>query len=134
MQLIYVSNNTFVWLSYDELTGDKQFAFICYAIYAAICIVTFVVLLIIMIRVIRKVGSSDKIIPLMLAMLQLSALSCSIFFIDQCRTLRQVPKTEEDLVEPNSCEAAIFTTLQTAFLALAVILNINKWIYFTLRI
>ena len=29
---------------------------------------------------------------------------------------------------------AINTTISTMFLALAVLLNINKWIYFTLRI
>lgn len=35
---------------------------------------------------------------------------------------------------PNTCEFAVFTSVQTLFLALAVMLNINKWIYFTMRI
>ena len=35
---------------------------------------------------------------------------------------------------PNTCEFAVFTTSSTLFLALAVMLNINKWIYFTMRI
>ena len=34
----------------------------------------------------------------------------------------------------NSCTTTVFTTLQTLFLALAVMANINKWIYFTMRI
>ena len=46
-----------------------------YFIAAGICIVTFFVLLYITVKVIKKVGSSDKVIPLMLLMLQLSALS-----------------------------------------------------------
>ena len=85
--MIYVSNSTILWQTYDELAADKQFAFVSYAVYAAVCAITFVVLLIIMIKVIQKVGSTDRIIPAMLVMLQLSAISCSIFFVDQCLML-----------------------------------------------
>ena len=37
-------------------------------------------------------------------------------------------------VLPHVCATIVNTTLSSMFLALAVLLNINKWIYFTLRI
>ncbi len=55
-----------------------------------------------------------------------------MFFVDQCYDFRHVNPDPDAL--PNTCEASIFTSMATAFLALAVILNINKWVYFTLRI
>ena len=61
--------------SFSDLPDDYKFAFVSYAIYAGICAVTFVVLAVIMVKVIMKVGDTDKIIPLMLAMLQLTAIS-----------------------------------------------------------
>ena len=48
---------------------DAQFAYVCYIIYAIICTVTAVALFVIMLLVIKKVGSSDRVIPLMLLML-----------------------------------------------------------------
>ena len=40
----------------------------------------------------------------------------------------------DDTKLPHVCASAVNTTLSSMFLALAVLLNINKWIYFTLRI
>ena len=57
-----------------ELKDDAEFAYICYVIFSLICLLTFFVLLFITIQVIKRVGSADKIIPLMLIMLQLAAL------------------------------------------------------------
>ena len=75
LQLTLISNNTIVLKDFSDLSGDAQFAYVTYSTYAAICAITFVVLAIIMVKVILKVGSTDKIIPAMLAMLQLSAIS-----------------------------------------------------------
>ena len=72
---VYNIYDEYEYVDFSDLDGDEQFAFVCYAIYAVICGITFVVLVIIMVNVIRKVGATDKIIPLMLAMLQLSAIS-----------------------------------------------------------
>ena len=72
---VYNIYDEYEYVDFSDLDGDEQFAFVCYAIYAVICAITFVVLAIIMVNVIRKVGATDKIIPLMLAMLQLSAIS-----------------------------------------------------------
>ena len=54
-----------------------------------------------------------------------------MFFIDQCYDLRM---TDMTIPEINTCSRAIFMSMSTMFLALAVLLNINKWIYFTMRI
>ena len=131
-----------------DLPGDEKFAFIWYSIIAGICVITSIVLLYITIKVIRKVGTSDLIMPLMLVMLQLSALSKSIlssnlkltFFCllgfamgiaDACYYLLY-PLGEDELL--GTCQSLTTTTLSTLFLALAVVLNLNKWVYFTCRI
>ena len=57
-----------------ELSDDREFAYICYIIFSIISLITFLVLLIITVKVIKKVGATDKIIPIMLVMLQLSAI------------------------------------------------------------
>ena len=75
LQLTMHSNNTIVFKDFSDMPDDHQFAFVIYSIYAGVCAVTFVVLAIIMVKVIMKVGATDKIIPAMLAMLQLSAIS-----------------------------------------------------------
>ena len=75
LKLTLHSNNTIVLKDFSEMPDDHQFAFVIYSIYAGVCALTFVVLAIIMVKVIMKVGATDKIIPAMLAMLQLSAIS-----------------------------------------------------------
>lgn len=102
-----------------------------YLILAAICFITTVVLAYITVKVIKKVGSADIVIPIMLCMLQLSAISQGKYFIDQVYMFNK-----PNLVYPeiNVCYRSISISASTLFLALAVILNINKWVYFTLRI
>lgn len=137
------------------LPNDARFAYVMYIIFTLICLVTTFVFIWITIKVVKKVGRTDTVIPLMLVMLQLSAISKSrnsplslgsydlltgsflittlgfvLFFIYQCRILR----TPWLGYEPNTCLRAIIISISTLFLALAVLLNINKWIYFTLRI
>ena len=65
---------TVMKISPRELTSDKEFAYIAYIIFSIICIITFLVLLYITVKVIKKVGATDIIIPMMLVMLQLSAI------------------------------------------------------------
>ena len=65
----------------SDLDGDERFAFILYSIFAVLCFITFLVLIYIMVKVFHKVGTTDKIMPLMLFMLQLSAISFMVFLI-----------------------------------------------------
>ena len=53
----------------SELSGDIKFAYIWYVIFAGLCFITSAALFYIMIKVVKKVGSQDKILPLMLIML-----------------------------------------------------------------
>ena len=61
----------------SDLEADATFAYTMYIIFTFICLATCVAFVFITMKVIKKVGSTDKIIPLMLFMLQLSALSKS---------------------------------------------------------
>ena len=72
-------------LTKGEIDGKEKFSFYSYSIFAGVFCITFFVLAYITYHVIRKVGTSDKIIPLMLVFLQLSALSSMTFFIYGCR-------------------------------------------------
>lgn len=114
---------------YRELSKDKKFALILYLCITLLCILTVVVLFYIMVKVIQKVWDSDKIIPIMLANLQLAALCTGLFFLEQIVLIKNYDGTSE-----NVCMTTIIPYCNTMFLAIAVILNINKWIYFTLRI
>ena len=58
-----------------DLEDDEEFAYVLYLILFFVCIFTVLVLIYITVLVIQKVGSTDKIIPAMLIMLQLSCLS-----------------------------------------------------------
>ena len=64
-----------------NIDDTEKLAYSLYIIFAAIFALTFVVFVYITYKVIRLVGRSDKIIPLMLIFLQLSALSTVAFFI-----------------------------------------------------
>ena len=55
-----------------------------------------------------------------------------VFLVYSCHDIRTV-NTDPNII-PHICANAINTVLSSMFLALAVLLNINKWIYFTLRI
>ena len=64
-----------------DLPDDQEFAYFIYLILAIIIALTFLVLLYITIKVIKKVGASDKVIPLMLLFLQICALCKYIYLI-----------------------------------------------------
>ena len=58
-----------------------------------------------------------------------------MYFVNQCIQLTEVARDDTVVEQKTStCATCILTTSGTMFLALAVLLNINKWIYFTLRI
>ena len=59
------------------LPNDARFAYVMYIIFTLICLVTTFVFIWITVKVVKKVGRTDTVIPLMLVMLQLSAISKS---------------------------------------------------------
>ena len=71
-------------LTKGNIEDSEKFAFISYCIMASVLCLTFILLAYLTYYVVRKVGTSDKIIPLMLVFLQLSALSSMVFFIYGC--------------------------------------------------
>ena len=56
-----------------------------------------------------------------------------VYLAMQCQDIKH-PNTDDSIKIPHVCATAVNTTLPAMFLALAVLLNINKWIYFTMRI
>ena len=84
-------------------------------------------------RIFRFVWSSDKIIPLMLIMLTLTIMSMlSYYMFLICQQLFVKWSCYNNQVD--QCLTALIPNLPSFFLALAVILNLNKWVYFQLRI
>ena len=115
--------------SYSDMPRDLTFAFWWYFVITIICVLTFCVLLYLTIFVIRSFWDSEKVIPLMLLNLQLAALASALFFIEQMIAFSLFANSP-----PNYCLETIVIYLSTLFLGLAVLLNINKWIYFSMRI
>ena len=123
------SNPFILKVAVGDLPGDQEFAYFTYLIMAIIISFTFLVLLYITVKVIQKVGASDKVIPLMLVFLQLCALCNVAFLAYQCINIRRNPEVTENL-----CFTTMLSNGSSMFLTLAVLMNINKWVYFTLRI
>jgi len=113
------------------MNSATQFAYICYIICTVVSLLTAIVLILIMLKVIKKVGTSDLIIPTMLLMLVLSAISklnyfadttfanlvifelgCGLFFIDQIISLKQSPADpDNDVYLENTCSSLVYTSL-----------------------
>ena len=85
------------------------------------------------IKVSHLVWMNDKIVPIMLACLCMSVISLMLFYIEQMVQYTAVNWTcgTNDSFE---CIQNISLNLPSFFLANAILLNINKWIYFTMKI
>jgi hypothetical protein len=89
------------------------------------------------VKTVKLVWPQEKIIPVMLLFLSLSLLGSFAFFLwSLLRVYRwPYPSTNPDLVLPEeACELTVIPFLPVIFLAVAVILNIDKWLYFYFRI
>lgn len=99
---------------------------------SALLFVTEILLFVVTIVVIKKVGKTDKILPTMFIFLQLCILS-SLFFFLQDAVLNQKGLQGWQSVQVNYCSYTL-AFYPPMFLSFAIILNINKWIYFNMRI
>ena len=81
----------------------------------------------------RMIWNKDKIFPMMLIMLCLSLLGVGSFWMF---TIVQVmnPAWACGTSRSLACSGNIIAILPSFFLGTGVILNLNKWVYFTLRI
>ena len=84
-------------------------------------------------KIYRMIWIRDKIFPLMLIMLCLSLLGVGMFWMF---TVVQVLNPDWACGASRSlvCSGNIIAILPSFFLGIGVILNLNKWIYFTMRI
>ena len=125
-------------------TGLK-FMYWSYVVCAVLCALTFVILLYITIRVIHLVGKSDKMTIAMLFCLLASLLGkVDQFFNMKCIYIANLGFFWDETVRLHraeykgphqaTCADATLTYGGIYFLAIAVMLTINKWIYFNMRL
>jgi hypothetical protein len=89
------------------------------------------------VKTIKLVWPSERIIPVMLLSLSLSLLGGFAYFLWSLLRVYvwPYPNLDPTVVYPEqACELAVFPFLPVMFLAVAVILNIDKWLYFYFRI
>lgn len=110
---------------------DYRPTLITYHILSALCVATFLLFSYITFRVVKISRCSDPIFIIMLVLLQLSLVANLVFFQFQVKVIKS-----EDTVPWNTwyCASASVNYLPAILLALASILNINKWIYFNWRV
>ena len=101
-----------------------------------LCGITFCVFAVATCQTTKKAWPHEKIIPAMLALLTLSLLGSFSFFLWSLLRVYQWPFKQyvDQLNQEQVCELSIFPFLPVFFLAMAVILNIDKWMYFYFRI
>ena len=122
-----------------DLPDDHQFAYISYLILAIIYALTFLALLYLTVKVIKKVGASDRVIPLMLIFLIISDLckylksiwmstdNTYTFIIDTIVYLVYWCKRAKYFESQKICNEILLANGNHMFLALAALMNINKW-------
>ena len=114
-------------IPYSSLTSGERFAFWSYLTTAAFSLLTFGYLVYVTIRIIKLVGSTDWIIPSMFFCLQVAMLGVFGWYINLANDYRKTSYRNGQLA---ACAEAIVPNLAAFFLAIAVMLNVNKWIYF----
>jgi hypothetical protein len=96
-----------------------------------ICLITIAALTYVNYRVIKIVGSKDIQLVLMLIFLKLSLLSSAIFYGFSSSIMQGFIC---DYSGYYYCMIAVFIPSGAELLSIAVLINISKWIYFTLYI
>ena len=84
-------------------------------------------------KVFKLVWTTDKIFPMMLSMLCTSLIAVNLFWLF---TIIEAANPEWTCKSGKSyeCSGYVIGILPSLFLAVGVFLNLNKWIYFMLRI
>jgi len=96
-----------------------------------ICLITVVALTYVNYRVIRIVGTKDIQLVLMLLFLKLSLLAQAIFYGFSSSLNKGFVC---DYPPYYYCMVAVFVPAGAELLSIAVLINISKWIYFTMYI
>ncbi len=96
----------------------------------SICVLTIMVLAVINYKVIRIVGIKDLVLVLMLLFLKLSLLAYAIFFGFQASLIHSYVCFSRFYY----CMTGMFIGWPGVFLALALVLTCNKWIYYIIYV
>lgn len=121
--------------------GEK-FAVISNYFLMILSLVTGIILIMLMVNVYKKLGTKDNILLGMLSCLCCSCLTTVLYFCTQI--YRNAFKEDPGYVPPDpvpdfdmdvrDCFVYVVSGLPGVFLFMAVMLNINKWMYFRWRI
>ena len=85
------------------------------------------------VRVTGMVWENEKVVPLMLITLCFTLLNLLLYWSYVIYSTNHPEWSCSDAIS-YKCESSVFAYLPALFLANAVILNLNKWVYFKLRI
>jgi hypothetical protein len=121
--------------STDDETTKLGFYFISNTFLSLLCLVTLAGMIIVTHKAKQLVWPHEKIIPFMLIFLCLSLLGGFLYFswsLIRVYSFPFPPGTE--MSHEQICEQTVFPFIPVFFLTIAVILNINKWIYFYIRV
>lgn len=130
-----------------DLDYGNRFALVTDYILCVISFITAAVLFKLMHMVHKKLGTKDLVISFMLFFLTLACLASWVFFSEcifwNVIQLTNVGAAKRALMWPGSlhhiygtnfCAFKTFGFIPSMFLFCAVVLNINKWIYFKWRV
>ena len=116
-----------------QMKEQKVSIILCCSIFCFLTIVLLGFMAYFTIKIHKMIWHKDKIFPLMLIMLCFSLLGVGIFWMF---TIVQVmiPTWACGHSRSLQCSGSIVAILPSFFLGTGVILNLNKWVYFALRI
>jgi hypothetical protein len=124
--------------AYGDLDYWGKFTVASSYSWVVVCLLTAFVLIGLTWFVISKIGSKDRVIISMLICLTMACLASALFFSFLIVDSTHPNRTDLDRApfKQSSFECANFVSgfLPSIFLCLAVILNINKWMYFRWRV
>ena len=112
--------------------------YVCNLFLTILCAVTLILFVIATVKATKLVWPQEKMIPTMLVFLCLSLFGSFAYFLWTLLRTYKYPFKSTVPVGPvypeEACELSVFPFLPAVFLAVAVILNIDKWLYFYFRI
>jgi len=121
--------------SAEEETPKWSFYFISNTFLALLCLVTLAGMVKVTHKAKQLVWPHEKMIPFMLVFLCLSLLGGFTYFSWSLLRVYSYPfPSGTEMSHEQICEQTAFPFIPVFFLTIAVILNINKWIYFYVRV
>jgi hypothetical protein len=116
------------------IEGELRTTLRVYCAAIGLCSLTALLFIYVIIKVARQIKCSDPVFLVMLSCLLMSLLwTIAYYSFETHLTLRQLHGQSIVFRTKWYCQSAIYDSQPAVFLALGTLLNINKWVYYTLR-